>query len=400
MNQLKRIYLLLGIIQGGYFALWLPKLIVRGFTLPQIAVLLSIEVALAALCELPTGFFADRLSHKWTTIAGLLLLGVGYLIPSLSATALALAAGIIVIGIGNAFVNGALDAWASHIQEAEHSHLAAHPFVRRDQIQRIGIILGSIAIPAMSTFVWKESACLTWATFLIPVFLLVSTAIRTTEPADSNQIAPHKSTAIFSELKELGTSRQFQLLVCGWVFLGVCVAATDLCFFPNLESTFHITSAFSFGLIQASISLGRIIGLETWKKFAKIEHPSIPGISLVASGALFFAYAMAGSASLALGIWLLRVMIMSIYFSVMSPLLFKEPLFKTKRATLLSVSAIASTVGQFLLNVSISTVNGISFAEISIIAGIASGVSGLLIYKAFSGAHQLVDTSIIRTLKH
>jgi MFS transporter, DHA3 family, tetracycline resistance protein len=93
------------------------------------------------LLQLPTGALADLVSRRLSVIAGVAVLGVAYIVQSLSPGFGNLLAAQVLIALGAALVYGALEAWiAGELPEVE----MAHTYVRATQIGLAGTIIGSI----------------------------------------------------------------------------------------------------------------------------------------------------------------------------------------------------------------------------------------------------------------
>ena len=93
------------------------------------------------LCQVPTGIVADVYSRRWSVIVGLLLVGAGFVLLGLLPVVLAVFAIQIVCGVGEAFIDGALQAWvADEIPEADLSRV----LLRGGQFGTAGGVVGTI----------------------------------------------------------------------------------------------------------------------------------------------------------------------------------------------------------------------------------------------------------------
>ena len=102
------------------------------------------------LFNIPTGAFADSHGRRWAIVVGVGITGAGWLIAGLGPTVALVLLGAAVSGIGEAFVNGATDAWiADEVGDAALPEL----FSRASQLRRLaylGGLGGSVALASIS----------------------------------------------------------------------------------------------------------------------------------------------------------------------------------------------------------------------------------------------------------
>ena len=139
-----RIYLLMGAWGGFAF-----RLITTAYALYYITVahldplqLVLVGTALetsAFLCEIPTGVLADTFSRRFSVIAGLAIIGAAWSGQGLIPTFAAIAGFEVLRGVGEAFVNGATEAWIA----GEVGDDAIGPlFLRETQVSQIAGLVG------------------------------------------------------------------------------------------------------------------------------------------------------------------------------------------------------------------------------------------------------------------
>jgi DHA3 family tetracycline resistance protein-like MFS transporter len=101
------------------------------------------------LFNIPTGAFADSYGRRWAVILGVAIIGAGWLIQGLIPIVAFILLGAFVGGIGEAFVNGATDAWIA--DEVGNAALPAL-FSRASQLRRLAYLAGlggSVALAAI-----------------------------------------------------------------------------------------------------------------------------------------------------------------------------------------------------------------------------------------------------------
>jgi hypothetical protein len=91
------------------------------------------------LSEIPTGLLADVHSRKLSTIIGVILLGLGFVIEGSFPTFLFVMLAQIVWGLGATFVSGAREAW---ITDEVGEPYANKAFMRGEQLAQFGAIIG------------------------------------------------------------------------------------------------------------------------------------------------------------------------------------------------------------------------------------------------------------------
>ena len=100
------------------------------------------------LCEAPTGAFADTFSRRLSVVLGMFVLGAGWLLEGSIPTFLAILGGEVIIGLGEALLSGAGQAWiADEVGEEQVGHV----FVRSSQIGQLAAVIATVASIALGT---------------------------------------------------------------------------------------------------------------------------------------------------------------------------------------------------------------------------------------------------------
>lgn len=382
---IERIYILLGVLLGSYYALWIPGLLARGMNLSQLSLIISLRVGIGLLLEVPTGILADRFGHRLLSIVGVSLFLPAFFAATFSASPMALAITVLLVGVGETILNGALQTWASQIvsgngkgseNETGNANIIPHTplneIVRWDQLQRLGMIVGCLLIPYTITLL-KLSQNLAWAphTLVASALLFLMHFSGGKTKTESHPLAP--GPLCFGGLKKniLTIGHGLHLLLVGWFFLGAADATIELTFLPRFQSEFHVEDALWFGVLQALLSSVRMAGSKLWKRFQWVHSPLVPSLSVVVSSVLFFCYALTNSAPISLVFWLIRIFVISIYFSTMSKIILNHSNLRVMSATVFSAAALSAGLGKFAFSAFMN------FANIS---------SGDIYYIALSGA--------------
>lgn len=138
-------------LSGG---LILPLLIiyyrVLGLTLLQIGIVSMIFELSMAIFEIPTGFIADKFGRRKSIIASLSFFVLTGFIYLLAKDLKLILVAVILRGIGYTLMSGAFEAWAydklKHLGKEQHSQ---DMFVISSRLRRLAIVIGSLAGSAL-----------------------------------------------------------------------------------------------------------------------------------------------------------------------------------------------------------------------------------------------------------
>ena len=152
---MRALYLAMTAVLGFGWGLIIPAYLVyyvRGAGLGPLELVLvgTVTEATYFLFNIPTGAFADSRGRRWAITLGVAITGAGWLVAGLVPTVAFVLLGAAVSGIGEAFVNGATDAWiADEVGDAALPEL----FSRASQLRRFAYLAGlggSVALAGIS----------------------------------------------------------------------------------------------------------------------------------------------------------------------------------------------------------------------------------------------------------
>ena len=99
------------LVKGGSNYVWLPVALLyfvdRGISVTQFMLLWSLFSVTVLAFEIPTGVLADRLSRKWSMVAGAVVATLALLVFLSTSNFVLLALGYVMFGLGNALTSGA-----------------------------------------------------------------------------------------------------------------------------------------------------------------------------------------------------------------------------------------------------------------------------------------------------
>ena len=336
---------------GGYYAIWQVAIIKRGFDLHDLGILLSLQTFITLVADFPTGVLADKLGHGILTICGFLLYILAFLAPCLSTSPWSLGAGVLLIGLGDCCVNGALDGWLTEAAGLE-DHQTKDSYIIREYWAGSGRVIGAIALPAI-IFYLGEPLRLSWVPFLFGGVLLfaVGALCLSNFPSSTTRKGTGRSPAnpgIASSLKACFSEPVLRTLLLSCFLFGVSDGATSLYLRPRLM-TLGYSSFLILGFIQASFTLSRLLGIKIYAKTKMSATRNAMGLALFSSGILAVLFTFASSPPIALCLWLFRIALLAIYFPLMKSALTGTRLGKIQNATVLSISSVIAALGSLTM---------------------------------------------------
>lgn len=307
------------------------------------------------LFEIPTGIVADVYSRRLSTIIGVALLGVAYLVEVSVPTFAALIVGNIVWGIGYTFTSGAYQAW---LVDEVGQERAGNAIIRGDQVARIvgllgiggSVLLGSLFL-ALPILVGGVIYLLT-AGFLILV--MPETGFQPTPAPDRNTWQKMGDTFRAGLRVIRGRPTLISILAVG-IFFGLFSEAWDRLWQAHLIRTFDIERAFGiptiwiFGALDVFMIFISLTGLEIMRRRLDTNNPArltqVVFILTVVMVIGIIGYGLSPTLAVALALWL----IFTIARDLISPLLdtwTNQHIDSNVRATVLSMRSQIDAVGQ------------------------------------------------------
>ena len=90
-----------------------------GLEMRYIAILQSIVTIGTFLLEIPTGYFSDKFSQKFSSVFGIILMGIHYFFMSFSPNILLLVVAEVILALSGALLSGSFEAWVMYTVQKE-----------------------------------------------------------------------------------------------------------------------------------------------------------------------------------------------------------------------------------------------------------------------------------------
>lgn len=377
MKLITILFILLGFLLSGFYATWQMQLLQRGFSVQNIATLIGVSTMISLLIDVPAGVWADRIGHKKSVIFGLLLYVFGFFGAGMNEGALYLASGVILITIGGALIEGALESWSADLQKSQATGISAKNFMGLDQAQRFGMITGAIFVPFIASTLF-ESDFRSWAVYGVLALVVLVFAFFIPKGIHDHSDSELKKPAII-ELTGHMKEGSLWMLAGGALFFGLSDATVQISFWPRMKE-FNITEPVVLGFIQSGMSLSRIIGLQFWKRIKISESVYLPAICLAFSGIAYGVFSLASSPISALAMWFIRIAIFSAYFSSINSMVQKLYVKSGWRATIVSGLGTVAQLGTIGMTFSIGKLFSLSTVQLSFLGAGFALVSSMFYY--------------------
>lgn len=124
------------------------QVVIVGLNPLQLVLVGTLLETVAFLSEIPTGLLADVYSRKLSTVIGVFLIGLGFVIEGSFPTFFFVLVAQIVWGVGATFVSGAREAWISDEIGEKKANKA---FLQAEQFAQFGAIIGIIISVALAS---------------------------------------------------------------------------------------------------------------------------------------------------------------------------------------------------------------------------------------------------------
>lgn len=374
MNLMFLFYCLYGTFLGGYLSLWQPSILARGFSVANLATLIALKTFIDIAASVPTGILADKIGRKKTVILGLFAFSSAFAIPVFMVSPWAIALAAIGFSIGDNCIDGALDTWASQLAKPVRNlkHDVRH-FISRDQLQRLGIIIGALGV-SFAINKYGLGGSIQWKLYTFLALLLVLVAASIKEGDDSPVTEAVKKFSFSEAIKSAPLA-----IMVGTFFFGMSDGSIDVGLIARFQQL-GLSTALGFGVLQASMSAGRILGGQIWKRAKIVERSWVPAAAVLGSTILFFIFSFLElSALVGLLVWVVRIVVLSAYFSTLRALILNSTPNARFHATALSFNTTAYLVGKLLFTGIFAGLLGVlSVSTMLTVGAVASAISGLL----------------------
>jgi len=266
---------LFGTVQMVYFATRVtsdPFSLVLIWTVFQISVLLF---------EIPTGVIADVYSRRLSVILGFLVTSLGSLFVGAWQTYSTVLVGMVILGIGDALLSGALDAW---IADEIGDERVGPVYMRGSQVAQIAILAGIPIGTALGTVALNVPILLTGA-----LYLLLALFLTRVMPEHGFQPIPrekrrswHTMFSTFKEGIQLVRGRSVLLTILGIsAIAGLASAGFEGLWTANMLANvaFPTIGNFEpivwFGGINAAVSIMSLIGIEFFRRKVDVASQAL-----------------------------------------------------------------------------------------------------------------------------
>jgi hypothetical protein len=263
-------------MHGLYLLWWVQE---KGIPAPIVAAVLAAGDLALLLAEIPTGWFADRVGHRTSLVAGSLLQVLGMLLCWLGGGVPDLVAASVLVALGDGFRSGADQALLYRScqaleSEEEFQRLEARAHAAQQMALVALVLAGGVIVER-----WGFAAGWIAETLLCAVGLLIACAM--TEPPSSVE-GPREPTPRRSGL----VSVEMLVLLMPAALLGAAAVAGAF-----LAQTSGSGSASSMSMLVAVITLAEAFGAALATRAGATGVRS--QMSLLAAGVLFGGAALA-----------------------------------------------------------------------------------------------------------
>ena len=218
----------------------------RGLDVAVAGRLLALYSLVVVLLELPTGGLADSLGRRPVLAASSAIAAVGSALVGLSTTVTALAAGVVLMGIGRALASGPLEAWyVDAVRAADSGADISRGISRAQAVEGLALGVGALIGGALPTLASARGiGAGGGAVIPLSVPLLVSAALflvhavavlaLVVEPPRCRGSEPHGSTVasvgrtVTASVRLVGASGDMRRLIGYAAILGAVLSGVEL----------------------------------------------------------------------------------------------------------------------------------------------------------------------------
>ena len=324
----------------------------------QLVLMGTAQEAAAFIFEIPTGIVADYYSRRLSVIIGQFLIGASFLLMGALPSFVAILGAQFIMGLGNTFISGALDAWIADELGVDN---LGRVFARANQAGTIGWLAGIVASSALA-LIWLPLSILVAGALFVVLGLALAMFMpeQKFKPARREQLEQRNGRALWHGLTS--TFMQAVRLIRGSPLL-IMLMMSSLVFGSFSEGLdrlweVHLLNDIGFPVFQPVVWFGVIaivaklldlLVMEFVRRRVDMSARANTGRALLVSEGLM----AAGVVAFALAPGFLIAMISQWFVSVMRNV--SGPVFGTwlnqninseVRATALSMSGQSNALGQ------------------------------------------------------
>jgi MFS family permease len=383
MGIFKILFLLRSFLVSGFNALWKNKFLFEGFDFTKISSVMSIKLTLSTVLDFPTGILADRFGYKICALTGFGIIGIGFTVPLfIQADAWGLGACILLVGIGSAIVNGALDAWAAYTQDQSEAGIESKKFAARDSFQKIGSALSAIVF-LVGTGLMTGNLRWVWFTFALASWILFALACLAPEERGGKVHRKSRRLAkVGSHFISVWKLPALQLMAINGFLFGCCDGLRGAVYWSRMKDL-GLTDWLGLGVLQIINYLSWVLGLQIWSASGRMESKTVAGEALLFGATLGIVFAWITNPNLALATWILRTIVLSAYFAGLQNMILRLTPAADIRASMLAGNSLLYSIGMIVATGLAGFFGSEGQESLWLTVGMVAGlVGGLLLIRA------------------
>jgi DHA3 family tetracycline resistance protein-like MFS transporter len=258
----------------------------------QLVLIWTVFQTSVLLFEIPTGVIADIYSRRLSVILGFLVTSLGSLFVGVCQTYSLVLLGMVILGIGDALLSGALDAW---IADEIGNERVGPVYMRGSQVGQIAILAGIPVGTALGTIALNVPILLSGALYLLlALFLTRAMPERGFQPIPPEKRRSwHAMTGTFKEGVRLVRGRSVLVTILGIsAVAGLASAGFESLWTANMleNVAFPAIGSFEpvvwFGGINAAVSIMSLIGIELFRRKVGVGSQAVIVRTLMATASL------------------------------------------------------------------------------------------------------------------
>jgi MFS family permease len=338
---------------ASFWTCWVASFIESGKTLIEASYSLGIFFLSIALLEVPTGYVADRFGKKLSSLSGMVLVSLGFLINGLDLPDFLGLFSFGLAGLGFTLMSGASMAWLYNLARKEAFFQHEGFFFRVEMIGRVATFIGSFVsvylLQLNPKFVWIGISSIGIIAFIIGFKL----------PSDkgNDHIEVPSLKILLDSLESLKTPAIFWLMMAS-VFFGIESSIRNVIYQPYVISL-NAGNVWYLAIFQSTLAVSRMLGITFYQKKLSSLNKSIgfAAFSMVAFSLAEFIASQVTSFLVFVCFYAFAIFTLGWFFPIKDSHLNKH-LSDTSRATVLSMNSMAenlfSAFGCFVLSTKLS----------------------------------------------